>query len=84
MRLRPTCVSLIAIVLFFTLVNAIAPVVDESYSKYRSKGLGHGVTHWLGMRYAAPPLVISDSCLPKTQSGVVRQGTQIKGAIPFR
>ncbi|RKK19472.1 hypothetical protein BFJ70_g15907 [Fusarium oxysporum] len=56
MRLRPTCVSLIAIVLFFTLVNAMAPVVDVSYSKYRSKGLGHGVTHWLGMRYAAPPL----------------------------
>lgn len=45
-----------AMVLFFTLVNAVAPVVDVSYSKYRGKDLGNGVTHWLGMRYAAPPL----------------------------
>ncbi|KAG5769256.1 hypothetical protein H9Q72_003449 [Fusarium xylarioides] len=55
MRLRPTC-ALMATVLFFTLVNAVAPVVDVSYSKYRGKDLGNGVTHWLGMRYAAPPL----------------------------
>ncbi|KAF5697149.1 cholinesterase precursor, partial [Fusarium globosum] len=56
MRIRPTCVPLMAMVLFFTLVNAVAPVVDVSYSKYRGNDLGNGVTHWLGMRYAAPPL----------------------------
>ncbi|KLO87241.1 cholinesterase precursor [Fusarium fujikuroi] len=56
MRLRPTCVPLMAMVLFFTLVNAVAPVVDVSHSKYRGNDLGNGVTHWLGIRYAAPPL----------------------------
>ncbi|KAF5695464.1 cholinesterase precursor, partial [Fusarium denticulatum] len=56
MHLRPTCVPLMAMVLFFTLVNAVAPAVEVSYSKYRGKDLGNGVTHWLGMRYAAPPL----------------------------
>ncbi|KAF5614815.1 triacylglycerol lipase [Fusarium sp. NRRL 52700] len=56
MRLRPACVPLMAMVLFFTLVNAVAPVVDVSYSRYRGQDLGNGVTHWLGMRYAAPPL----------------------------
>ncbi|KAF5542637.1 alpha beta-hydrolase [Fusarium mexicanum] len=56
MRLRPTCVPLMAMVLFFTLASAVAPVVDVSYSKYRGKDLRNGVTHWLGMRYAAPPL----------------------------
>jgi hypothetical protein len=58
---RPICtfvllVPLMAMVLFFTLVNAVAPVLDVSYSKYRGKDLGNGVIHWLGMRYGAPPL----------------------------
>ncbi|KAJ4265091.1 hypothetical protein NW762_005337 [Fusarium torreyae] len=42
--------------LLFTFVNAVAPIVDLAYSKYRGKDLGNGVTQWLGMRYAAPPV----------------------------
>lgn len=31
-------------------------IVDLGYSKYRGKAIGDGTSHWLGMRYAAPPL----------------------------
>ena len=30
--------------------------VDLGYSKYRGKAFSDGISHWLGMRYAAPPL----------------------------
>ncbi|RBR09412.1 uncharacterized protein FIESC28_09862 [Fusarium coffeatum] len=49
--------SLLAtLALLLTLVSAVAPIVDLSYSKYMGKDLGNGVTQWLGMRYAAPPV----------------------------
>ncbi|KAJ4022015.1 hypothetical protein NW752_000787 [Fusarium irregulare] len=49
--------SLLAtLALLLTLVNAVAPIVDLSYSKYKGKDVGNGVTQWLGMRYAAPPV----------------------------
>ncbi|KAF5627357.1 cholinesterase precursor, partial [Fusarium sp. NRRL 25303] len=80
MRLRPTCVPLMAMVLFFTLVNAVAPVVDVSYRKYRGNGLGNGVTHWLGMRYAAPPL--GDPRFMPPQDPV--RSRQTKNANKFR
>ncbi|KAM0252970.1 hypothetical protein ACHAP5_000833 [Fusarium lateritium] len=47
---------LATLALLFTFVDAVAPIVDVSYSKYKGKVLGNGVTQWLGMRYAAPPL----------------------------
>lgn len=47
---------LTTLALLFTFVDAVAPIVDVSYSKYKGKDLGNGVTQWLGMRYAAPPL----------------------------
>jgi hypothetical protein len=31
-------------------------VVDLGYSKYQGTNLGNGVSQWLGIRYAAPPL----------------------------
>lgn len=46
----------VASTLLLTLVSAVDPIVDVSYSKYRGKDLGSGVTGWLGMRYAAPPV----------------------------
>ncbi|KAJ5558161.1 CAZyme family CE10 [Penicillium sp. DV-2018c] len=38
-----------------TLVSASA-VVDLGYSSYEGRTLSNGVTQWLGMRYAAPPV----------------------------
>ncbi|KAN0117185.1 alpha/beta-hydrolase [Hyaloscypha variabilis] len=37
-------------------VVAVDPIVDLSYSKYEGTALPGGVTQWLGIRYAAPPL----------------------------
>ncbi|KAA8914218.1 hypothetical protein TRICI_002975 [Trichomonascus ciferrii] len=31
-------------------------VVDLGYAKYEGESLSNGVSHWLGIRYAAPPL----------------------------
>lgn len=45
-----------ALTLLLSFVHAVDPVVDLQYSKYRGKELGNGVTQWLGMRYASPPL----------------------------
>lgn len=36
--------------------DAVKPLVDLGYSKYEGKELSNGVTQWLGVRYAAPPL----------------------------
>jgi hypothetical protein len=47
---------LATLALLLTLVSAVAPTVDFSYSKYKGKDVGNGVTRWLGMRYAAPPV----------------------------
>lgn len=47
---------LLASTLLSSFVHAVDPVVDLQYSKYRGKKLGNGVTQWLGMRYASPPL----------------------------
>jgi hypothetical protein len=47
---------LLALTLLLSFVHAVGPGVDLKYSKYRGKELGNGVTQWLGMRYASPPL----------------------------
>ena len=38
------------------LACAVKPVVDVGYTRYRGTELSNGITQWLGMRYAAPPL----------------------------
>lgn len=39
------------------LAYAASPdVVDLGYAKYRGHQTPHGVSEWLGMRYAAPPV----------------------------
>ena len=35
---------------------AVGPVVDLGYSRYEGVALGNGVSQWLGIRFAAPPL----------------------------
>ena len=37
-------------------VYAVNPVVDLSYSVYQGTALRNGISQWLGMRYAAPPV----------------------------
>ncbi|KAK3722785.1 hypothetical protein LTR37_002357 [Vermiconidia calcicola] len=37
-------------------VLAVSPVVHLNYTSYRGTSLPNGVTQWLGVRYAAPPV----------------------------
>ncbi|KAF4999703.1 hypothetical protein FGRMN_2268 [Fusarium graminum] len=71
---------LATLALFFTFVNAVAPIVDVSYNKYKGKDLGNGVTQWLGMRYAAPP--IGELRFMPPQDPV--RSRQVKDASKFR
>ena len=57
----PTAYSLLA---FTTLISAhplasshlSSTVVDLGYTSYQGGILANGITQWLGMRYAAPPV----------------------------
>lgn len=44
--------------LFFlvSIAAAKSAVVDLGYTKYEGRSLASGVSQWLGMRYAAPPV----------------------------
>lgn len=42
--------------LFVSGAAAVLPLVDLGYSKYQGVNVGNGISHWLGMRYAAPPV----------------------------
>ncbi|KAH0282788.1 triacylglycerol lipase [Aureobasidium namibiae CBS 147.97] len=48
--------TLISGLLCASVVGAVQPLVDVSYSKYQGVPLANGITEWLGMRYAAPPV----------------------------
>ncbi|RGP60316.1 hypothetical protein FSPOR_10711, partial [Fusarium sporotrichioides] len=60
--------------------TAVAPIVDVSYSKYKGKDNENGVTSWLGMRYAAPP--IGDLRFMPPQDPT--RSRQVKNASKFR
>ncbi|OTB00630.1 hypothetical protein M426DRAFT_324182 [Hypoxylon sp. CI-4A] len=66
----------------FSLVVAVLPSVDLSCNKYTGVSTPDGITKWLGIRYAAPPLgnlrfmppedpPCSHSTLPADQSGKI-------------
>lgn len=38
------------------LVFAVPPLVDVNYTKYLGSELPNGVSQWLGIRFAAPPV----------------------------
>lgn len=39
-----------------TTAASVSPLVDVGYSKYQGTKLLNGITQWLGIRYAAPPV----------------------------
>ncbi|KAL3475334.1 Alpha/Beta hydrolase protein [Aspergillus californicus] len=47
---------LAALVVLFTLAEAKDVVVDLGYAQYKGQALSNGISQWLGIRYAAPPL----------------------------
>ena len=48
--------SLFAGLVGVSTVGAVKPLVDVSYSKYQGVALENGITQWMGVRYAAPPV----------------------------
>ncbi|KAI5921997.1 Alpha/Beta hydrolase protein [Camillea tinctor] len=50
------CFFQIALCFLFSLVIAVSSVVDLSCNKYAGASSSDGITRWLGLRYAAPPL----------------------------
>lgn len=61
--------------LFFCLSLTVAqsPVVNLDYASYQGRSLPNGVSQWLGMRFAAPPvgdLRFAAPQDPRTQQGV--------------
>ncbi|ODH39832.1 hypothetical protein ACO22_01775 [Paracoccidioides brasiliensis] len=56
MAVYASLVLLISLLNALQLVHAVDPLVNLGYAKYRGVQNPGGVTHWLGMRYAAPPL----------------------------
>jgi hypothetical protein len=51
-----TLVALVASTVVAAPASKPSLVVDLGYSKYQGTNLGNGVSQWLGIRYAAPPL----------------------------
>ncbi|KAL7898272.1 Alpha/Beta hydrolase protein [Trichoderma sp. SZMC 28014] len=43
-------------ILLFSIAEAVEETVDVGYSVYQGQALPNGVSQWLGIRYAAPPL----------------------------
>ncbi|KAL6870408.1 Alpha/Beta hydrolase protein [Trichoderma novae-zelandiae] len=48
--------SLVVPALLFSVAGAVQETVDVGYSVYKGQALSNGVSQWLGIRYAAPPL----------------------------
>ena len=48
--------SIFSCSLLFATVLGVDPLVNLSYASYKGTALSNGVTQWLGLRYAAPPL----------------------------
>lgn len=62
-----------------TLKPSINTTVDLGYSKYLGTNNGNGVTSWLGIRYAAPPLQNLRFRAP--QSPIVNDTLQIANQV---
>lgn len=67
--------------LFITLAAAVDPTVQLNYSTYvgTAQTGGTGVTQWLGIRYAAPPL--GELRFKRPQDPVVNTTTQIADQV---
>jgi len=66
--------GLLAATLFCSSALAVPPTVNLDYGSYRGVPLQNGITQWLGLRYAAPPL--GDLRFQAPQPPVRTNGTQ--------
>jgi carboxylesterase type B len=66
--------NLLAVAAILDSALAVSPLVHLGYSSYEGTSLSNGVTQWLGLRYAAPP--IGDLRFAAPQDPVPTYGTQ--------
>lgn len=59
--------------------SAVDPTVQLNYTTYQGTALPGGITQWLGIRYAAPPL--GDLRFAAPQDPVVNDTVQIADAV---
>jgi carboxylesterase type B len=52
----PSCWCTLLLTALATSARAISPIVDLGYRKYRGQEHANGLTEWLGIQYAAPPV----------------------------
>lgn len=64
----------LSLLLLASLVAAKSPVVDVGYTKYEGRSLANGVSQWLGIRYAAPP--VNDLRFAAPQDPLPEKGVQ--------
>jgi cholinesterase len=55
-RLKMLVPRLLVPVFLLSIVEAVEETVNIGYSVYKGQALSNGVSQWLGIRYAAPPL----------------------------
>lgn len=48
--------AIVSSALLLSTAVAVDTTVDVSYSKYKGVSLSNGVSQWLGIRFAAPPV----------------------------
>lgn len=66
--------QLLAIAAILTGAQAVAPLVHLGYSSYQGRSLSNGITQWLGLRYAAPP--VGDLRFAAPQDPLPAEGVQ--------
>ena len=50
------CGIFFAVAISLRWVQAVDPLIDVSYTRYQGTSLPNGISQWLGIRYAAPPV----------------------------
>ncbi len=95
MRTKPrliiaTCVAALLVVLALALGLGLGlglnhktssrEVVNLGYSKYQGQAVGGGISQWLGIRYAAPPLGELRFAAPQAplQNDTLQQANQVR------
>lgn len=68
-----------AFFLCFSLVAAVDPLVKLNYTSYEGTALANGISQWLGLRYAAPP--VGDLRFAAPQDPPVNSTTQIADKV---
>lgn len=66
--------ELLYLFFWFSLTFAQSPVVNLGYASYQGRSLPNGVSQWLGMRFAAPP--VGDLRFAAPQDPPTQQGVQ--------